>query len=355
MADALGTPGGVVSDEDHRLAIAGMIAAQSSTLAVRTGVMFGPGATSIVTGTSATGTMTVNFGACHWVTTRATGDGIYIGTKETSTTVNIAAAPGANSRIDVVYAKQNDAGSTISPDGSTGELYGVVTGTAAAVPTKPALPVGAVEIATVTVAVGATNTLGAGVTIANTAGLVVARGAPIPVRNTTERNALTGFTGLHVVRLDNSGKLEYWVSGTTWATYDVTQLPARERRVVATAGGTLASGVSVNIAAAQTLPASPAGTGINYVIKPRGQIQVSIPSGLGATLSVTVGATTYEIDRFTNSGTSMTYTLRGDDIFPITGGTAQTVSVFVTALAGTITVISTGSITIETLPNGTTL
>jgi hypothetical protein len=200
MSDALGTPPaaatptvGVVSDEDHRLAMAGLIAPQTSSLAVRTGVMLGPGTASIITGTSATGTMTVNVAAHHWVTSRAAGDGVYLGAKESSTTVNIAAAPGSNSRIDLVYSKQNDSASTISPDASTGELYGVVTGTAAASPTKPALPLGAIEVGTVTVAAGATNTLGAGVTISNTSALTVARGAPVPVRSQAERDALTTF------------------------------------------------------------------------------------------------------------------------------------------------------------------
>lgn len=216
MSDALGTPGGVISDEDHRLALAGLIAAQSTSIAARTGVMWGPGTSAIITGTSATGTMTVNVGVHHWVSSRAAADGVYLGAKEASTTVNIAAAPGANSRIDVVYAKQNDAGSTISPDGSTGEFYGVVTGTAAASPVKPSLPVGAVEIGTVTVAAGATNTSGAGVTINNTAPLTVARGADVPVRSATERDALTKFTGLTVKRLDSGGRVERWDGASRW-------------------------------------------------------------------------------------------------------------------------------------------
>ena len=217
MADALGTGGSPspVSAADHRLAQAGQIAPQTSTLDVRKGVMWGPGATTVVTGTSATGTMTVNVAAHHWVASRATGDGVYLGTKESSTTVNIAAAPGSNSRIDVVYSKQNDSSSTISADGSSGELYGVVTGTAAASPTKPALPTGAVEIATVQIASGTTNTLGAGATITNTAALTVTRGSDIPVRNTTERDALTLFVGLGVIRLDAGGRRERW-NGTRW-------------------------------------------------------------------------------------------------------------------------------------------
>jgi hypothetical protein len=225
MADATGTPGAVVSDEDYRINQAGLVSPLTSTLAVRTGVMIAPGSTALVTGTSATGTMTVNVAAHHWVTSRATADGIYLGTKEAAGTVNIAAAPGSNSRIDVVYSKQNDAGSTVSPDGSTAELYGVVTGTAAASPTKPAIPTGAVELATVQIASGTTSTNGAGSTITNTAAQVSARGAKVWVRNATERAALTQFAGLEVHRID-TGKVEI-SNGTAWATlYDPALPPA---------------------------------------------------------------------------------------------------------------------------------
>lgn len=222
MADALGTPGGVVSDEDHRLAQAGLIAPQTSSLAVRTGVMWGPGSTALVTGTSATGTMTYAIAAHHAVTTRSTADGVYLGpTLEAATTVPTTAAPGSNSRIDVIWERQTDAASTVSPDGATAPEYGVTQGTAAVSPTKPSIPVGAVELATATVAAGATSTNGAGVTITNTARQTVARGAPIPVRNQTERDALTTYPLLTVLRLD-TGDIEMRnAANSAWVTvYD---------------------------------------------------------------------------------------------------------------------------------------
>lgn len=218
MADALGTPGGVVSAKDHRLANGGLLATQgSSTLDARTGVMWGPGTTALVTGTSATAPMTVSIAPHHAVSSRGAGDGPYLGpTLESSTTVTIAAAPGSNSRIDVVYAKQGDTASSISPDGASAPVYGVVQGTASATPAKPSLSgvVGAVEIATVQVAAGATATNGAGVTISNTAAQVVARGALIPVRNQAEQDALTTFPGLRIHRLDTGRGYVYHSSWT---------------------------------------------------------------------------------------------------------------------------------------------
>jgi hypothetical protein len=215
MANALGTPGGVVSDENHRLAIAAMIAAGTTILDARLGVLVGPGTTALVTGTSATGTMTVGIAAHTVVSSRSTGDGAYLGpTLEAATTVNIAAAPGSNSRIDVVYAKQNDTGSTVSPDtGTTQPLYGVVTGTALVSPTKPPIPVGAVELATVQVAVGATSTNGAGVTITNTIPQTVARGGIHPVRSTDA----TAGAYVDQYRGHPTRGLERW-DGTQWTT-----------------------------------------------------------------------------------------------------------------------------------------
>jgi hypothetical protein len=349
MADASWVTG-VVSAQEARVNDGGLLAKNTSALDVRTGVMFGPGSTAIVTGTAATGTMTVNVNVCHWVASRGTANGPYRGTKETSTTLNIGAAPGSNSRIDVVWAKMQDNTAGVpTPDGVVGEQYGVTAGTAAASPTKPAIPLGAVEIATVQIASGTTSTNGAGATITNSALQVVAAGAPIPVRNTTERNALTTYAGLHVVRLDNGGRIERWVTGTTWVTYDALQVPLRSRRVAATASGTLGSGVTVPIAAAAVLPAAPHGTGVPYRIRVSGQIRVDLPAGLGAHLTVTVGATSYEVDRFASSALT-TYYLRGEEVFYIATDAAQTVTVSVTADAGTITITPTGGFFVETLP-----
>jgi hypothetical protein len=215
VADALHTPG-ATSAADARLADAGLIAPHGAGMAVRTGVLYGPGATALVTGTAATAPMTVNIAAHHWITTRGTADGVYRGAAEAVRTVNIAAAPASNSRIDVVYVKQNDTASTVSPDGTTGDVYAVVAGTAAATPTKPAIPVGAEELAQLTIAAGATATNGAGVTITNTARLTVTRGSPVPVRNQTERDALTAYPGLKVFRIDLGYEQTYASANDGW-------------------------------------------------------------------------------------------------------------------------------------------
>jgi microcystin-dependent protein len=66
--------------------------------------------------------------------------------------VTIAAAPGSQSRIDLVYVRINDPNAG-GPAGNN-FTFGVVTGTAAASPTVPALPTSAIPLATVLIAVG---------------------------------------------------------------------------------------------------------------------------------------------------------------------------------------------------------
>jgi hypothetical protein len=306
VADALHTPG-ATSAADARLADAGLIAAHGAGMAVRTGVLYGPGATGLVTGTAATAPMTVQVAAHHWVTTRGPADGVYRGAAEAVRTVNIAAAPAANSRIDVVYVKQNDTASTISPDGTTGDVYAVAQGTAAATPAKPAIPVGAEELATITVAAGATATNGAGVTITNTARLTTGRGAPVPVRNAAERDALTSYPGLKVFRID-LGYEELYASTTTgW-------LPIGARRATPVlytdigVGGTTAPPGPVTMHPTRTIDPTVLGTGAGALLHIDAQVLLDPGAGVSPTtllqwdlalVSPAQSATTLAIDSAT--------------------------------------------------------
>ncbi|SNR33178.1 hypothetical protein [Blastococcus mobilis] len=237
MGNALHTPGqpgaGAVSPAEARLDDAGLIAVQGPGLiAPRTGVLYGPGSTTLVTGTSDTAPMTVQIAPHHWVTSRQDADGVYRGALEAARKVSIGAAPasGAGTRIDVVYEKQNDAYSTISPDGTTEPVYAVAAGQPGGA--KPAIPVGAIEVATVAVSPGATATNGAGVLITNTARQTVPRNTRIPVRNQAEQDALTAFPGLEVYRLDD-GRVQLCTSAgppAVWVTtFDPTNPPRTGR------------------------------------------------------------------------------------------------------------------------------
>ena len=96
----------------------------------------------------------------------------------------LATAPASNSRIDVLYFKQNE---SVTPyaDANNLPIFGVVTGTAAASPTKPSIAgiAGATELATITIPSTATATNSSGVVITNTFQYTAAAGGILLVRS----------------------------------------------------------------------------------------------------------------------------------------------------------------------------
>lgn len=129
---------------------------------------------------SATATMNVSVSAFAAVAVR--DGGAILLSCDGPTNVLLANAPVANSRIDVVYAKQNDASSTVTaPDANNSPILGVAQGTASATPTKPAIPTGAVELASVLIPSGATATNSVGVVISQT-GVFTSAGGIVPFR-----------------------------------------------------------------------------------------------------------------------------------------------------------------------------
>lgn len=103
--------------------------------------------------------------------------------------VPLSAAPSANSRIDVVYVKQNETRSPMS-DGSDVPAFGVVKGTAAATPVAPSVPAGALALAQVLLPAGVSNTAAAGVVITQTYIGAAMKGDMLRVRTSAQRDAL---------------------------------------------------------------------------------------------------------------------------------------------------------------------
>ena len=104
--------------------------------------------------------------------------------------VPLGAAPSANSRIDTVYVKQNETRSPMS-DTSDVPTFGVVRGTAAAVPVAPEVPTGAVELAQVLLPAGVSNTAASGVVITQTYIGAALKGDMLRVQTSAQRDALT--------------------------------------------------------------------------------------------------------------------------------------------------------------------
>lgn len=104
--------------------------------------------------------------------------------------VPLKAAPSANSRIDVVYVKQNETRSPMS-DSSDVPAFGVVEGTASAVPVAPAVPAGALALAQVLLPAGVSNTATGGVVITQTYTGAAMKGDMLRVQTSAQRDALT--------------------------------------------------------------------------------------------------------------------------------------------------------------------
>lgn len=104
--------------------------------------------------------------------------------------VPIAAAPSANSRIDVVYVKQHETRSPMSDD-SDFPVFGVAQGVAAATPVAPGVPSGALALAQVLLPAGVSNTAASGVVITQTYIGAALKGDMLQVQTSAQRDALT--------------------------------------------------------------------------------------------------------------------------------------------------------------------
>jgi hypothetical protein len=169
-----------------------------------------------------------------------------------TTQVTIAAAPAANSRIDVVYAKQNENASP-GTDADNNPRLGVVTGTPAAAPVKPALPTGALELAQVLMPAGAASTNASGVTITASNQFTTTAGGILWVRTRAERDALTNpMVGMLVFVLADSSM---WVRSAvgSWAASGGGGLNPIIPTAIGGTGVTMQPGGEVDFAAATSI------------------------------------------------------------------------------------------------------
>lgn len=182
-----------LSITDTRLIFAGLIA-RDATGAPRLGV-FPTHTNPLVTGTSG---MSYSVAAFVAATSR-NGSGVELVANDGATTVATTAAPGSNSRIDVIWVRCRFPSYTDS--GQTTPLFGVTQGTASGTPTKPAIPAGAYELATATVPSTATAT-NSGVVITQTYRYTAAAGGVVFLRNQTEMDAWAPADGSLAYRID---------------------------------------------------------------------------------------------------------------------------------------------------------
>ena len=144
--------GSYAGSQDRRLISAIWPAAASSGCAV----------------TSGTG-MTVNVAAGQVAVPTQNSSGSTLCSSDASEPVTIAAAPGTNSRIDLVICQPR--GNDLDGGANNDFIFTAVTGTVAASPTPPATPAGAVALAQILVPSGSATVAPANITDVRPGGL----------------------------------------------------------------------------------------------------------------------------------------------------------------------------------------
>lgn len=153
-----------------------------------------PGA-GVLDGLTVSGTASWQYSvsAGHVATSRGIDtDGVVLFANDAPVLVDCSPAPGTGSRIDIIYAKHNDA-TTPNADPDSEAFAGVAEGVASGTPVAPEIPDGAVELARATVSAGATNTDHANVTISHGDRLVTTTLGGIMVAHSSAQRAAAYF------------------------------------------------------------------------------------------------------------------------------------------------------------------
>jgi len=228
-----GNAAGTVTPLDHKMAnLSHWVKTAANT--IRAGVLWDGNAT-IVSGKA---NMSYDVRALTAVLSRGATAGAVELSNDSVYNVATAAAPGSNSRYDVVYIWQRE----YSIDGTdSNPVIGVVQGTAAASPTVPSLAAfpGAIQLATILVPAGVTAT-NSGTTINQTASFTtVADGVVVP-RTTTERDAYVPAAADMKARCwVIADGLTYKWNGSAWKAWEsdwITYTPTIRNVAVGTGG-----------------------------------------------------------------------------------------------------------------------
>jgi hypothetical protein len=184
---------------------------------------------------------------------------------------------------------------------------------------------------------GKTATNQSGVVITQTFPYTAAEGGVVVVRNSTELAAWAPADGAMAWQIDTSTT---WTRvGGQWASS-----MKKIRTVAGTASGSLSGATWLNLAAQQTIPASPFGVGVNYSVR------------VYAVSNATLAGNTYAIRVLvdgsvpTISGQAQTAGTGGISVAaegrqPITSpNTTHTIDVQILAVTGTATVVSGANI-----------
>ena len=284
LTDSFPGASGAVDSTELRKNLAGLIV--RDTAGVPRAGIFPRHTNALVT---ARADMALDVGAFDGVSVRGGGP-LFMANDGVAQSPALATAPASNSRIDVLYFKQNEDGYGGFADGVNTPVFGVATGTAAASPTKPSIAgiAGATELATITIPSTATATNSSGVVITQTFQYTTATGGAILFRTSAARDLyLTATVGQHAYSIDALSEAVW--NGTGW------KVAIEDTGWVTLA---LASGVTTSGGL------TPAVRRVNGVVHNRGQVT---SSSTGALYTVPAGFVISQAARFpTMGGTSGT-------------------------------------------------
>ena len=189
LTDSFPGVSGAVDSTELRKNLAGLII--RDTAGVPRAGIFPRHANALVT---ARADMALDVAAFEGVSIRGGGP-LFMANDGVAQSPALATAPTSNSRIDVLYFKQNENGYGGFADGVNTPVFGVATGTAAASPTKPSIAsiAGATELATITIPSTATATNSSGVVITQTFQYTATTGGVVLVRSSAGYPALPAY------------------------------------------------------------------------------------------------------------------------------------------------------------------
>lgn len=174
---------------------------------------------------STTGTMNLAVAAAEFATTKGRSDGVAVFGNDGVVNVPVSAAPVSNSRITTLWVKHND---DTTGDANALPVFGTTDGAAAPIPTPPAIPTGALELAQLRIYSGTTATNGGSNTLTNTYKMTAARGGIVPFRTFVERDAWTApgpIDGQLAFVAEGDALFEYLATAPTPGWYHVAGAP----------------------------------------------------------------------------------------------------------------------------------
>lgn len=142
-----------------------------------------------------------------FVAARSKGRAVLLGGSTVEVMLDVSPAPAANARLDVIYSLPADVGAGDPVRGAA-----IASGTPGAVPSKPSIPVGAIELGTLRVSAGQSSAAAA--TLTETFRFAAMTGGEVRVRKRADLSSLSVISGTAAYVVDE--RTSYRFNGSAW-------------------------------------------------------------------------------------------------------------------------------------------